>query len=275
MSLQSSEEIYQSLFQTHSPVAFVTGSVADRVGRKIAEYFQAAGFRIVLHAHSRPDSQPESVYDTVVVGGQEVLCVYGGIEDERHVTAWCETVFQKYGRCDLVVQSAANWDPKPLEATEQVDFARSMAVNAIGPALGCKIFGLAMAQQSSGGSIINIGDWAVRRPYRDFSAYMASKGAIRTITESMAVELALRNPRMRVNCILPGPVMIDKRVSEQRREQIRNECLLKRQGSARDVAQAAMFLATSPFVTGVSLPIDGGRSIYAGPSHDSIAHPDV
>ncbi len=199
----------------------------------------------------------------------------GGIEHEDVVAQWRDKIFEVHGGCNVLVQSAARWDPQPLEETSERDFARAMSVNAIGPALGCKIFGLAMTQQEAGGAIVNIGDWAVRRPYRDFSAYMASKGAIRTITESMAVELALRNPRMRVSCILPGPVMIDKRVSRERRERIRRECLLQRDGCADDVAQAAMFLATSPFVTGVSLPVDGGRSIYAGSSHDSIAHPDL
>ncbi|GAB5405108.1 MAG: SDR family oxidoreductase [Aureliella sp.] len=276
----STEELYQAVFDTPSPVAFITGSVANRVGRHIAAHFQSAGFRIVVHSHSHPAPQKGATSGgsgrvTASVGGQDVLHLSGGIEDEKQVAAWCDAVLNEHGRCDVLVQSAAIWNPKPLEQTEQADFARSMNVNAIGPALGCKIFGLAMAHQSSGGTIINIGDWAVRRPYRDFAAYMASKGAIKTVTESMAVELALRNPRMRVNCILPGPVMIDERVGAERREQIRQECLLKRQGSADDVAHAALFLATSPFVTGVSLPVDGGRSIYAGPSHDSIAHPEV
>lgn len=258
------------LFECDRPVAFVTGSVADRVGRCVAEHFQSQGFRVVLHSHNNPDGATHAS-----LRGQQVLRLSGAIEDESTVIAWRDQIVAAEGRCDVLVQSAAMWNPKPLEETTCDDFAAYMNVNAIGPALGGKHFGLLMASQPSGGAIVNIGDWAVRRPYRDFCAYLASKGAVKTITESLAVELASRNPRVRVNAILPGPVKLDDRVSKQRREQIRRECLLKREGTAEDVARAAYFLATSVFVTGVSLPVDGGRSIFAGQSSDPVAHPDV
>jgi pteridine reductase len=122
---------------------------------------------------------------------------------------------------------------------------------------------------------VNIGDWAVVRPYRDFAHYFLSKGSIGALTKSMAIELACRNPRIRVNAVLPGPVKMAAGISEQRVQKIVSECLLRREGTADDVAQAVLFLATSPFVTGICLPVDGGRSIYAGPSADPIAHPDV
>lgn len=261
---------FPALFDCDNPVAFITGSVADRVGRRVAEFFQARGFRVVLHSRGSPDDSTRTE-----LGGKSVLRLTGAIEDESTVESWCEQIVAAEGRCDVLVQSAAIWNPKPLEDTTRDDFAAYMNVNAIGPALGGKHFGLQMASQPSGGAIINIGDWAVRRPYRDFCAYLASKGAVKTITESLAVELASRNPRVRVNSILPGPVKIDERVSAERREQIRRECLLQREGTAEDVANAAFFLATSPFITGVSLPVDGGRSIFAGQSTDPIAHPDV
>jgi pteridine reductase len=93
------------------------------------------------------------------------------------------------------------------------------------------------------------------------------------MTRSLAVELATRNPAVRVNAILPGPVMLDPSISTEKAYAIREQCLLKRHGQPEDVAHAAYFLATHEFITGVCLPVDGGRSIYAGHSTDAIAHP--
>ena len=130
-----------------------------------------------------------------------------------------------------------------------------------------------MASKPTGGAIVLIGDWAVVRPYPDFAAYFAGKGAIETMTRSLAVELATRNPAVRVNAILPGPVMLDPSISSEKANAIRQQCLLKTHGQPEHVAQAAYFLATHEFITGACLPVDGGRSIYAGHSTDAIAHP--
>jgi pteridine reductase len=65
-----------------------------------------------------------------------------------------------------------------------------------------------MVAQPEGGSIVNIGDWAIARPYLNYAAYFPSKGAIPTLTRTFAVELGTRNPRVRVNAILPGPVLL-------------------------------------------------------------------
>jgi pteridine reductase len=81
----------------------------------------------------------------------------------------------------------------------------------------------------------------------------------------MAVELAARNPRVRVNAILPGPVLFPDDLSEAERTQIVEATLVKRPGTPDDVAGAVVFLIENSFITGVCLPVDGGRSIFAPP----------
>ena len=125
----------------------------------------------------------------------------------------------------------------------------------------------------SGKRLVLVGDWAVLRPYRDFSAYFVSKGAIETLVRSMAVELASRNPNIHVNGILPGPVMLDPSISAARAEHILQTSLVKRHGRPEDVAQAAFFLSTQSFITGTCLSVDGGRTIYSPHDTDSVAHP--
>ena len=112
-----------------------------------------------------------------------------------------------------------------------------------------------------GGSIVTIGDWATRRPYPNYAAYFVGKGAIPTITRSLAVELARRNPNVRVNCILPGPVMLPEDLDEAETKGAVAGTLLKRAGRPENVARAVVFLVENDFVTGVCLPVDGGRTI--------------
>ena len=269
-SAESTEQRNQRVFGTDRPVALVTGSFAPRVGNVIAQHLCQQDFQVIAHRHRvRPTDAPSEI------GFNPALIVAGAVEDEATVADWKEQIIQHFGRVDLLVNSAAVWKPLELEKTTAEDFESQFRVNTLGIGLTCKHFGLAMASQPAGGAIVNIGDWAVERPYRGFAAYFASKGTIATLTQSMAVELATRNPKVRVNAILPGPVMLADEIDDQRRERIVRECLLQREGTPHDVAEAALFLATNQFVTGVCLPVDGGRTIYAGPSADPIAHPDA
>ncbi len=276
------DERNQRLFNTTAPVAFITGSAAPRVGRRIAEHLLSQNFRVVFHAHEASPQANEFVSQVnadatlsgqTQVAGLRAMLVTGDVQEESNVTKWLNETLGHFGQVDVLVNSAAIWEPKPLEETRSEDYQRYFQVNALGAALCGQHFGLAMTKQSSGGAIINIGDWAISRPYRDFTPYFLSKGSVIALTHSLAIELAQRNPGVRVNAVLPGPIQLAEGISLERRQRIIDDCLLKREGSADDLAQAIVFLATSPFVTGVCLPIDGGRTIWAGDSSDTVAHP--
>jgi pteridine reductase len=274
MNIKSPCDLNKEIFGLENPVALITGSGSARVGRTIAQRFHRAGFRVVLHAH-RSVAEAQQVLAEWGSAGPATSLVVGDVSDEGEVERWRKEILSKFGRLDVLVNSAAIWDPIRLEDVRSNDFEHFFRINSLSTALMNQHFGLLMTEQQSGGAIVNISDWSIVRPYRDFAAYFPSKSAVISITQSMAVELAMRNPRVRVNAILPGPVLLSDEVTEERRKRIIEECLLRREGTPEDVAGAAMFLATSPFITGVSLPVDGGRTIYAGPSADPIAHPRV
>jgi pteridine reductase len=120
-----------------------------------------------------------------------------------------------------------------------------------------------MTRQPEGGCIVTVGDWAVTRPYLNYLAYHTSKGAIPVFTKALAVELAHLNPRVRVNCVEPGPVMLPAELSPQDRAEAIGATLVQREGSPEHVAMAVMSLVENDFITGVCLPVDGGRSIWA------------
>jgi len=254
------------------PVAWITGSGPIRVGRSIAQHFAERGYRIVLHAY-KSLSQAEQFAAELNANGTETMIVQGAVEAPEFAETSVQRIVQEFGRLDVLVNSAAIWDWKSLEETTARDVQNQFEVNTLGTFLCSRAAGLQMVKQESGGAIILIGDWAVHRPYIDFAAYFAGKGSIETITRSLAVELATRNPAIRVNAILPGPVMLDPSIPEEKANTILQQCLLKRHGKPEHVAQAAYFLASHEFITGVCLNVDGGRSIYSGNSVDAIAHP--
>lgn len=250
----------ESTFGVADPVALVTGSGAHRVGQVIARAFCERGYRTVFHAH-RSLEPLHQVVDTMNQRGYPALAVAADLCDESQIARMFAQVQERWGRLDVLINSAAIWNRKAFEDTDAADLRENFEVNTVGTFLCCKYASRQMIPQAAGGAIVNLGDWAIVRPYEGYSAYFPSKGAVSAMTRSLAVELALRNPRIRVNAILPGPVMFPEGMSEQAKQAIIADTVLKQAGRPEHVAQAAVFLAEHDYLTGVSLPVDGGRTI--------------
>jgi len=241
---------------TNQPIALVTGG-AVRVGRAIVEALAARGYAVAIHAN-RSTAEAEDLAELLEV---PTLVVQAELRDETATRAMIDQTFDHFGKLDLLVNCAAIYSPLPLETVTGNEVQKYFEINTLGTFVGCQHAGLKMAAQPAGGVIINIGDWAVARPYLDYSAYFPSKGAIPTLTRMFAVELSQRNPLVRVNAILPGPVIFPPDLSEQDRQQVIESTLVKHAGRPENVAQAVLFLAENDFVTGVCLPVDGGRTL--------------
>jgi pteridine reductase len=245
------------------PVALVTGGGAPRIGNCVARTLAAHGYRVVLHAR-RSLAAARATADELRASGAEVAVVAADLTDEQAVGAMVREALATFGRIDALVNCAAIWESKRLEDVTAADVRRHFDANTLGTFLCCQQVGLAMAAQESGGAIVNFGDWATVRPYLDYAAYFPSKGAIPALTRTFAVELARRNPRVRVNAILPGPAMLPHDLPETERRAAIAGTLVKREGAPRHIADAVLFLLRNDFVTGVCLPVDGGRSIANG-----------
>jgi pteridine reductase len=185
------------------------------------------------------------------------------LTDEAAVAGLVAAVLGRFGRIDVLVNCAAVWQSKPLEQVTAADVRRHFDTNALGTFLSGQHVGLQMVKQPDGGAIINIGDWAEARPYLNYAAYFPSKGAVSAVTKTLAVELGTRNPKVRVNQIAPGPVMLPPDLPEEERVEAIRGTLVKREGSPQNIAQAVLALVENDFVTGVVLPVDGGRTVYA------------
>jgi pteridine reductase len=244
----------------NSRVALITGAGKRRVGNVIATTLADRGYQIALHYNSSAADVQETVA-RLAERGVQARGFQANVAAEEEVDRLFEEVLAWAGRLDVLVTAAAVWEPKSLEETTAADVRRQFDINALGTFLCCRRAGLIMVGQPEGGAIVTIGDWAMERPYRNYAAYFVSKGAIPTLTRTMAVELARRNPAVRVNCILPGPVMLPPDLAPEERERSIAGTLVRREGRPEHVAQAVAFLVENDFVTGVSLPVDGGRTI--------------
>jgi pteridine reductase len=243
-------------------VALITGSGKKRVGSVIAEALARRGYAIAVHYRSSADEAKETAAHLRTFG-VEAETFQADLTDAAAVKTLVDAVLKQFGRVDVLVNSAAVWKSVPLEDTTAEHVRLHFDTNTLGTFLTCQHVGLAMVQQPEGGVIVNIGDWAEIRPYTGYAAYFPSKGGVTTLTRTFAVELGLRNPKIRVNAILPGPVMLPPDLPEEERQQAINATLVKREGRPENVAQAVLSFIENDFITGVSLPVDGGRSVYA------------
>lgn len=253
----------QALFHCDSPVALVTGSGAPRVGRAIAEHLASLGCRIAFHANTGGEEAELAAKKVKHEHGVDTIVTLGSMADDSVPSRLVDETYSHFGRIDVLVNSAAIWRPTPLDDVTAEEIREYFQINTVSSFLCARAAGKRMAGQPTGGSIINIGDWATVRPYLEHAAYFPSKGAIEVMTRSLAVELSQQNRNIRVNCIQPGPVLLADDVSDAKATQIAGSTLVGRVGTAQNIAHAVQFLCENDFVTGVCLPIDGGRTIYA------------
>lgn len=226
------------------PVALVTGA-GVRVGLAIARALAQDGYRVV--AHHRTHRPPRGFAAALAAD----LAAPDG-------PASLAAAFRaRYDRLDLLVNSAAAFEARPLEATDAAAFDAQMDLNARAPLLLTRAL-LPLLRRARGAvvNVVDVGGGLV--PWNGFAAYAASKAALARITECLALELA---PAVRVNAVAPGTVLWPESYPAAQRRALTARIPLGRAGTPEDVAEAVRYLAAAPFVTGAILPVDGGRHL--------------
>ncbi len=244
-------------------VALVTGSGRRRVGNVVATSLAHAGYAVALHYHTSSEEAAETLAE-LRADGVDCEAFSANVAVETQVDEMFDAVFSRFGRLDVLVTTASIWEATRLEDVTADDLWRNFNVNTLGTFLCARRAGLRMVAQKTGGTIVTIGDWAIERPYLDHAAYFISKGALPTLTRTLAVELAHRNPNVRVNCIHPGPVMFPPDTSPEEQQELIASTLVKKGDDPQSIAETVMFLIANPFVTGSCINVDGGRTIFAG-----------
>jgi pteridine reductase len=248
---------------TDRKVALITGSGKKRVGFHVAAELAARKYALVIHYHTSATDAVETAEHFSQVHGVPVLTARANLSNEVEVKAMVDEALNRFGHIDVLANCAAIWQRKRLEDVTAADVRAHFEANTLGTFLTCQHVGLAMVAQPTGGAIVNVGDWADVRPYLDYSAYFPSKSAIPGLTRTFAVELGTRNPNVRVNAVLPGPVMLPPDLPASEREAAVAGTLVKREGTPAHIARAVLHFIENDFVTGTCLPVDGGRSVFA------------
>jgi pteridine reductase len=224
-------------------VALVTGA-GVRLGLAIGRHLARHGYTVVAHYRShRPRGFAAALQgDLATADGPAALAAAFG---------------ERFTRLDLLVNSAAGFEPRPLERTEAAAFDAQLDLNARAPLLLTRA--LLPLLRRSRGSVVNVADVGGGLvAWSGYAAYCAGKAALVRLTECLALELA---PRVRVNAVAPGTVLWPEAYPAARRRLLAARIPLGRAGTPLDVAEAIRYLAEAPYVTGAVLPVDGGRRL--------------
>ena len=241
--------------------AIVSGAARGQ-GATEARMFAREGAKVVLG--DVLDEEGKQVEAQINGSGGDATYVHLDVTREDDWRSAVETAVGRYGKLDILVNNAGILIRKGLEETTVEDWDRIMGVNAKGVFLGTKQAIPAM-RRAGGGSIINISSTAGLVGSPDGSpSYTATKGAVRLLTKSTAIQYAKEG--IRCNSVHPGPIdteMIQDTLTDPARLAQRMQRLpLGRVGTTEDIAYGVLYLASdeSSFVTGSELVIDGGTT---------------
>ncbi len=249
-------------------VAVVTGA-ASGFGAGIARRFAAEGAKVVLADLN--DAAGEGVVAEIAAdagGAGGAVYVHADVTDRAQVEAMIATAVERFGRLDILVNNAGvSHLRQPMIEVAESDFDRTFAVNVKAIYLAA-IAVVPLFRGQGAGCIVNISSTAGLSPRAGLTWYNGSKGAVNTITKSMAVELA--PDRIRVNAICPvagdTPLLatfMGKPDTPENRAPFLATIPLGRLSTPEDIANAALYLASdeASMLTGVLLEVDGGRCI--------------
>ena len=241
-------------------VALVTGGAA-RIGAQISRTLANAGAIVAIHCH-RSLAAAEDLVEEIEASGGEAFVVRGDLSEDEDRVALIESVIDRAGRLDILVNNASIFEKIPLDEMTS-DAAQMMwRVNAEAP--------LMLIQQAAPhlrfegvnqpGSVINmIDNSSGRNDWPELSHYCASKAALLSMTRSLAQELA---PSIRVNAVGPGAILFQDWESEERRSAVLSSIPMGRQGDTEEIAETVLFLAAGPsYITGQIIDVDGGWSL--------------
>lgn len=225
------------------------------MGRAIALALGRAGFDVIVHANRSVKEAAEVVAELEALG-RTARVEAADLSQPEGPTLLASRIQS----LDLLVNSAATYAHANFTDISREQLEHMLSVNLVAPFLLTQA--LVPALKASGkGAVVNITDMAVTHAYTPthfFSHYLAAKAGLDQLTRAWALELG---PSIRVNAVAPGPVAMAAETSTTQRLEMLNRVPMRREGRPEDVADAVVFLAQSPYITGQTLRVDGGLSV--------------
>ena len=241
-------------------VALITGG--RRIGGDLALRLADRGADVAMTYLTRRATIEETVAE-VERRGRRGLAVAADLSRPDQAARAVAEAVERLGRLDVLVNMASIFKRTPLDALTPDDFDAMIAANLAAPyhtAIAASRRMLAQpGEDGIKGKIVNVGDWATNRPYRDYLPYLAAKGGLTTFTQALAVELA---PHVTVNMVQPAMVDPPPDLSDEERRAVIEATPLRRHGEPGDVSRLILYLLEgTDFATGGLYRVDGGRSL--------------
>jgi NAD(P)-dependent dehydrogenase (short-subunit alcohol dehydrogenase family) len=267
------------LFSIAGKVAIISGA-GGVLGGSIAKSFVKAGAKVVA-IDIRQESLDARVAELTALGG-EAIGVVGNVLDVESLQKVADTVVEKWGSIDILLNIAGGNMPAATLAPDQCFFDmdiegwnRVTSLNMNGTVYPSYVFGKVMAKQGKG-SIINISSMAAYSAITRVAGYSAAKSAVTNFTQWLATDLAIKfGDGIRVNAIAPGFFIGDQNRNilinpdgslTERSVKVIAKTPMRRFGDIEELNGAVQFLCSdaASFITGALLPIDGGFSAFSG-----------
>ena len=247
-----------SRLELNDKVAVVIGGTSG-IGRAIARGLGEAGADVI--PSSRRIEQVNSTAAEIEKLGRRTLRITSDVNDPESLKALLDSTVQRFGKADILVNCAGMTKRAPTLEFKEEDWNQILATNLTGTLRSCRVFGRHMLERGYG-RIINIASLSSFVALMEVAAYSASKAAVASLTQSLAVEWASRG--VCVNAIVPGvfrtPLNQQLLDSTPRGQEFLMRTPMKRFGQVEELVGAAIFLASdaASFVTGSMVVVDGG-----------------
>jgi glucose 1-dehydrogenase len=254
------------ILRLENKVAVITGSSLG-IGSAIALAFAKEGAAVTVDYRRHPDEAKEIV-DQIVGSGGRAISQHADVSSPEDMKNLIGTAVEEFGRLDVMVNNAGVEQKMPFLDTPLDVWNRTIAVNLTGAWLGCQEAARQMVKQGGAGRIINVSSVHEDLPMLTNAPYCATKGGVRMLMRTIAVELAPHG--ITVNNIAPGAVdtPMDAPLKEDANQmhELLSEIPLGRMGKPEEIAALAVYLASeeAAYVTGSTFVIDGGMTRQSG-----------
>lgn len=245
-------------------VVAITGA-STGLGRAMAVRFGQEGAKVVINYFSGEEEAMSVKKEVEEAGGQSII-IQGDVTKEQDVINIVETAVKNFGKLDIMINNAGIENPAPSHEMTLENWENVIGTNLTGAFLGSREALKYFVENDVKGNVINMSSVHEMIPWPTFVHYAASKGGVKLMTETLALEYAPKG--IRVNNIGPGaintPINAEKFADPKQRKDVESMIPLGYIGKPEQIAAVAAWLASdeSSYVTGITLFADGGMTKY-------------